>query len=159
MIYQSLTAFHQLFSWTSAGLSKCLMNKMIGSQGQLTVWAVPRVKCVLAKNSFTEHFWKWINFQITHCKEFHYPLSKISLHCQTVIYQSLTVFHQLFWRTSAGLTKCPMNKMIVPQSYLAISAVPWLPCVLAENPFTEKFFKLGIGKNFIVLYVKLACIV
>ena len=28
-----LAAFHQLFSWTSAGPSKCLIDKLIGWQG------------------------------------------------------------------------------------------------------------------------------
>ena len=59
---------------------------MIGSQGYLTVWEVPRVPCVLANRKM---FSKWINFQITHCKKFHCPLSKISFHYQTMIDQRL----------------------------------------------------------------------
>ena len=44
VIDQRLTAFHQLFSWTSVGLSKCLIDKMIGSQGHLNVSEVPVVQ-------------------------------------------------------------------------------------------------------------------
>ena len=41
---QRLTAFNQLFSWTSDGLSKCLINNMIGSQDHLGVSAASRVQ-------------------------------------------------------------------------------------------------------------------
>ena len=34
---QRLKAFYQLFSWTSDGFSKCLIDKMIGLQGYLTI--------------------------------------------------------------------------------------------------------------------------
>ena len=56
VIKQRLTVFHQLFSWISVGLSKCSIDKMIGSQGHLTVSRVPRVACVPAKDSFTKIF-------------------------------------------------------------------------------------------------------
>ena len=92
VIDRRLKVLQQLFSWTSVGPSKSLIGKMIGSQAHLTVWGVPRAPCILAKNSFTENFSKWIYFQIMYCKEFHCPLSKIDLHYQTVIDQRLTVF-------------------------------------------------------------------
>ena len=38
-----------------------------------------------SKISFTENFSKLINVQIRHFKKFHCPLSKISLHYQTII--------------------------------------------------------------------------
>ena len=44
VIYHRLTVFHQLFSWTSVGLSKCPINKMTCSKGHLNVWAVPWVQ-------------------------------------------------------------------------------------------------------------------
>ena len=47
-------------------------------------------------------FWKSLKFKTKHCKNFKCPLSKVSLQCQTVIDQRLTIFHQLFGWTSAG---------------------------------------------------------
>ena len=38
---QRLAAFHQTFSWTSAGSLKFLIDEMISWQSHLTVWAVP----------------------------------------------------------------------------------------------------------------------
>ena len=110
---QRLTVFHQLFSWTSVGPSRWPINKMIGLQGHLAVWGVPRVTCVLAKNSFTEIFSKLINVEIRRCKKFRCPLCKINLHYETVIDQKLTVVRQFFSWTSIGLSKCPIDKMIV----------------------------------------------
>ena len=83
VIDQMLNVFHQLLSFNSAGPLKCPIRKMVGSQGHLTVWAVPRLQCVLTKKSFTEDFSKLINFQITYCKKFHCLLSKYSQHCLT----------------------------------------------------------------------------
>ena len=37
VIDQRLKVFHQLFNWTSVGLSKYLIDTVIGSQGDLTV--------------------------------------------------------------------------------------------------------------------------
>ena len=53
---------------------------MIGSQGYLTVWRIPWVPSVLSKNYISEFLSKWINFEITHSKHVHCPLTKISLH-------------------------------------------------------------------------------
>ena len=58
VIDQRLTGFHQLFSWTSAGLSKGPIDKMIGSQGHLTVGAISSAPCVLAKDSISEIFFE-----------------------------------------------------------------------------------------------------
>ena len=55
-----------------------------------------------------------------HCKKFHSPLSKISLHYQTVIDHRLTVFQQLFSWTCVGLSKCPIDKMIGLQGHLTV---------------------------------------
>ena len=114
---QSLESFYQLFTQTSVGPSKYLINKMIGLQRHLTVWGVPRLfpelPCILAKTLSQKFFSKQTNNQIRHCnKTFHCPLSKISLHYQTVIEQRLTVIHQLFSWASFGCSKCPINKMI-----------------------------------------------
>ena len=40
VINQRLTVFLQLFSLTSVAPSKCFIDKMIGLQGHLNVWAV-----------------------------------------------------------------------------------------------------------------------
>ena len=106
------------------------------------IWAVSRLQCVLVKNSFTENFSTWVNFQITHCEKFDCPLSKISMH-----YQSLTVIHQLFIWASVGLSKCPMDKMIGLLSHLTIWAIPSLPCVLTENSFTKNFLQINKVSN------------
>ena len=113
VIDQRLRAFHQLSSWTSFGPLKCPIDKIICFQGHLTVCAILWVPCVLAKNSFTEIFSKLINVEIRRCKKFHCPLRKINLHYETVIDQKLTVVHQFFSWTSIGLSKCPIDKMIV----------------------------------------------
>ena len=59
---QRLQAFYQLISWTSVGLSKCPIDKMISSQGHLIVWRVPWVPCEQAKSSITENFFQINNF-------------------------------------------------------------------------------------------------
>ena len=105
VIYHRLTVFRQLFSWTSVGLSKCPINKMIGSQVYLNVWAVPSVI-----------FSKWKNVQSRHCRKIHCALSKINLHYQTVIYHRLTVFRQLFRWTQTHQIKIP-KKIYVPSAW------------------------------------------
>ena len=45
-------AFHQLFSWTSAGLSKCSIDKMISFQGHRTVWGAPWALLAISKELF-----------------------------------------------------------------------------------------------------------
>ena len=96
VIDQRLTVFHQLFSWTSVGLSECPIDKVVGSQSYLIDWTIPWVPSVLAENSFTSIFCIWINFEIRHCKKLHWRLRKISRHYRTVIDQRLKVFLQLF---------------------------------------------------------------
>ena len=66
---QRIQAFYQLINWISVGPSKCPINKMIGSQGHLTVWRVPWVLCEQAKSSLLKFFSKWIIFQIRHFKK------------------------------------------------------------------------------------------
>ena len=56
IIDQKLTVFHQLFSQTSVGPSKCRIDKMIVSQGYLTVWRVLWLPCTLDKNFTIEFF-------------------------------------------------------------------------------------------------------
>ena len=136
MIDQRLTVFHQLFSWTSVWPSKCPIDRMIGLQGHLTIWSVPWLLWVLADNSLTEVFSKWINFQIRWCKKFDCILSKISLHYQTVIDQRLTVFYQLFSWTLVGSSKFQIDKMVGSQENLTLWAVPRVPCVLWELWYT-----------------------
>ena len=143
MTDQRLTVFKQLFSWTSIGSSKCSIDKTVGLQGHLTVWAVPWLPCALAQNSFTEKFFQMKNLYIFSNKSFkksHCAFSTISLHYQMVIDQKLTVFHQLFSWTSVGLSKCSIDKMIDSQDHLIVLIVAWLPCALDENSFTETFF-------------------
>ena len=55
-----------------------------------------------------------------HYKKYYCPLSKISLHYQTVIDQKVTVLHQLFSWTSVAPSKCPINKMIGLQGHLIV---------------------------------------
>ena len=81
---QRLARFHHLFSWTSVGLSKCPIDKMIASQGHLTVWRAPWVPSVLAKNSITEFFAQMNKIlKLGFKKSIHCRLSKISLHSLT----------------------------------------------------------------------------
>ena len=58
VIDQRLTVFHRLFSCTSVGPLKCLINKMIGSEVHLTGWEIPWVALVTAKNSFADNFFE-----------------------------------------------------------------------------------------------------
>ena len=53
---QTLEPFCKLFRWTSVGLSKCPINKMIGLQDHLTVWAIPWRPHVLAETFLTKVF-------------------------------------------------------------------------------------------------------
>ena len=83
VIDQRLTVCHQLFSWTSFGPSECPINKLIGSEGYQTVWRIPWVPSVQAKDSITEFFSKWTIFEIRHCKKVHFRLCKFSVHFLT----------------------------------------------------------------------------
>ena len=47
-----------------------------------------------------------------HYQKFHCPLSKISLHYQTVIDQRIAAFEQLLCWTSFGPLKCLIDKVI-----------------------------------------------
>ena len=78
---QRLTAFHQLFTWASAGPSKCPIDKMISLQGYLTIWRVHWLHWLTAPPLAI--FSKWIIFQITYCKKIHCHLIKFSLHSLT----------------------------------------------------------------------------
>ena len=116
LIDQGLAAFFQLFSWISAGPSECSIDKIIGSQDHLTLWAVPWVPCVLYLRTLSQKiFSKWINTQIRHCKKSLCPLNKISLPYWSMIGQRLTVSHELFSWTSVAYLKCPIDKMIGSQ--------------------------------------------
>ena len=132
---------HQLFSWTRVGLSKCPIDKIIGSQGHLTVSRVPWVPSVLAKNSITEVFFQINKFWNYALKKVPYPLSKISLHYVMVLDQRLAAFHQLFSWTSVGPLKCPINKTNNSQGHLTLSNVPWLQSVLTKNYIINFLFK------------------
>ena len=126
------------FSWTL----KMSVDKMIRLQAHLRVRANFWMPCVLSENSSQNLFWTSLKFKMRHCKNFQCALSKISLHYQNVIDQRLTVFHQLFSWTSVGPSKCPIDKMIGSQDHLRVLAIPWMPCVLSENSFTEMFLKV-----------------
>ena len=146
---QRLETFCQVFSWTSVGPSKCPINKMIGLQDHLRVWAYPWVQHYIIQRPFQSYletpqhfFWKSLKIKIRHCRNFQCPLSKISVHYQTVIDQRLTVFHQLFSWTLVGPSKCPINKMNGSQNHLRVWEITWMPCVLSENSFTKTFLKV-----------------
>ena len=63
LLGQRLAAFHhQLFSWISVGPSKCSIDKMIGLQGHLAFWGVPRELCVHAKNSISKNILRMNKF-------------------------------------------------------------------------------------------------
>ena len=76
-------------------------------------------------------------------KNFHSLLSKINLHYQSVIDQSVIVLDKLFSWTSAGLSKFPIKKMIGSQGHLTVWVVSGVPCVLAKNSFTENLFEIN----------------
>ena len=144
---QRLEAFCQLISWTSVGPSKCLINKMIGLQDHLRVWAYPWVQHYIIQRLFQSYletpqqfFWKSLKIKIRHCRNFQFLLSKISLHYQTD--WSEAVFHQLFSWTSVGPSKCPINKMNGSQNHLRVWEITWMSCLLSENSFTKTFLKV-----------------
>ena len=97
-------------------------------------------------------FCKLINFWSRHLKIFHFRLSIISLHYQTVIDQRLTVFHQLLSWTSVELSKCVNNKMIGSQGDVTVWGVAGvqhdiIPRLLRSSFFqNEWIFKLTIKK-------------
>ena len=124
---------------------------MIGSQFYLTVCGVPSLPCVEAEKSFNGFFLQMNKFPNYTFKKFHCPLNKVSLHYQTVIDQRLRVIHQPFSWTSVGPSKCPIDKIIASQGYLTVLGVTWLPCVPAENSFTEMLLHMN---NFQIRHCK-----
>ena len=85
---QRQEAICQLFGWTSAGPSKCPIDKMIGWQSHMSISPSatlhnPEALSKLSGNSLTKIFWKSLKFKIRRCRNFQCPLSKISLHFQT----------------------------------------------------------------------------
>ena len=154
---QRLTVCHQLFCWTSFGHSICSINKMISSQDHPTVWGVPWVPFLQARTPLLNFFSNWIIFEIRHCKKVYFLLCKFSLHFLTT---SLSESSSLCPTAQLGFSW--ILKMFDQQndrfkSHLTVWVVTSLPCVLAENSFTEnvlqmkKIFKLGIQKIFSVL--------
>ena len=148
MVVQRLAHFLQLFSWTSVGPTKCPINKMIASQPYCTVWGVPWLLCVQAKNSFTEMVFEMKEFlKLGIVKKFIFFYVNLASILWLLLDQRLAAFHQLFIWTSDGSSKFLINKIIVPQRYLAVWAVPRLPCLLAKNYFTENFFEMNKISN------------
>ena len=83
VIDQRLIAFHQLFSWTSAGSPnarsiKWSVRKAIWQPQEFPDYPIYRLRAPSLKI-----FSKWIIFQITYCKKVHCPLSKFILHSLT----------------------------------------------------------------------------
>ena len=74
----------------------------------------------LIRTPSLKFFAKLINVEIRQWKNAHCHLDQISLRYHTVIDQRLTVFHQLFSWTSAGLSKCAIYKMIGSQGHLNV---------------------------------------
>ena len=110
---QRLEAFCQLFSWTSVGLSGCLIDQMIRSQSNLRVWVYPGVQHYIIQKLCQSYlrtpsqklFWKSLKFKMSHCKNFQCTLSKICLYHQTVIDQRPLSFTNC----SVGLQLDPPN--------------------------------------------------
>ena len=94
--------------------------------------------CVLSENCFTKIFSKSLKIKIRHCKNFQYPLNKISLHYQTVFDQRLTVTHLLFSWTSIGPSKRPIDYEInLPiENALESKARSLLPTVQLDFSWT-----------------------
>ena len=92
-----------------------------------------------------------VNFQIKHCKKFHWTLSKISLHCQTVIDQRQRVFHQLFSWISVGLSKGPIEKTSVSKAIRMSEGFPEYH-VYCLRTLSQKFFSKWI--NFSIRHCK-----
>ena len=64
LVDQRLRNFHQLFSWISVESSKYLIDKLINSQSQKTLWLVSLVQHVTPKGSFKNIFFEIINYVI-----------------------------------------------------------------------------------------------
>ena len=56
--------------------------------------------------------------------------------------QRLESINQLFSWTSVGPSKCQIDNMIGLQGHVMVWAIPLLPCVLAENFFSENFLQI-----------------
>ena len=113
---------------------------MIGSQGHPTVWKVPWVPSILAKNSSTNFFYKWINFEMRHLKNVHCFLSKIHLHSLTASWSDASNLLATFSWTSAGPSKYPIVKMIGSQGHLNFTAVPLEQHDIIEMYLQSQFF-------------------
>ena len=86
---------------------------------------------------------KWLKFQIRHCKNVHCSLSQISLHYQTVIGQTLTVFHQLFSWTSVGHSKCPIDKRSVQKAILQSQEYSEYNMAWSRSSFKTNSFEMN----------------
>ena len=114
--------------WESEQFPACNMTSsrgslMIPSQGHLMHEQFQEYKVYQLRTLSQKFFSKWKNVQTKHCRKFYSPLSKISLHHETVIYNRLIVFHKLFSWNSVGPSKYSINKIIGSQGHLNIWAV------------------------------------
>ena len=79
-----LTTFHHLFSWTSLPPIKLSVRKAIWKSEEFPEYHMYSIRSLSQK-----FFLKGINFEVRHCKKFHYPLCKFTLHSLTASWSEI----------------------------------------------------------------------
>ena len=144
VIGQTLTVFHQLFSWTSVGHSKCPIDKRSVHKAILQSEEYPENNMASSRSSFKTNSFEMNEIWIT-------PLKK-KLHFRKNLPTFSNCFrirgYKPFTNCSFGLQLdpqnfCLINKMIGSQGHLRVWEVPRVPCVLAKKSFTENYFEMN----------------
>ena len=110
VIDQRWPVFHQLFSWTWVGASKCSIHKMIDWQSE----QLPNYHVYLVRNLSQKIFCKCIVFEIRHFRKVHYPFCKFSLHSLTASWSevsSLSPIVQLDFSWTLGMSNQQSDRL------------------------------------------------
>ena len=139
---QRLEAFSQLFSWTSVGYSKCPINKMIGLQGHLSVWAFPRVQYYIIESPFKASSVKMNEFPNQPLKRINNDFDKISLLFQFVLKSEARrplPTAQLDFRWTLDMSDRQTDWFARTSDSLS----NFFSTMYAENSFTEHFSQIS----------------
>ena len=154
LVLQSLLSFHQVFTETSVGLSTCTINKMISLQSLTTV------SLNIFLRLFQSHLLLLLLLLLLFFEMNDFPnhiLKKIILLLKLFLDQRLSSLEKLFNRISVGPSEWTINKIITRK---AKSQFQQFPEPLWQINFLKWIsFQIRFVKKFIVLEIKLSCIV
>ena len=146
LVDHKLLSFCQSFILTSVGPSKCPIDKVIGSQGHLTVGAVLWVQYEISNRLFQSYFFKITEFPNQTLKKVYCTLDKISLLLSNFL---LIGGYQAFTNGSVGLQLDPQN---VPLMKRSVCKAIWHSKQFSEYNMTSArgsliFFKMNEFHN------------